>query len=323
MADASAPHRVEAVDHFRGLAILLMVLANYFEEVRTVPAWLHHSPDVGYTPSDLVAPLFLFAIGLTYGPSFRRRRRRDGTRAAVEHMVVRYLALIGLGLLMTSVEGFTIGNSGHTGWGVLQAIGAAGLLTLPLLSLSPWIRLAGALGLLGLYQGLLAHGALPLVAGASHGGVVGALAWGALLTAATALGDLFHEPRHRPLVPWLSLGLLAAGVALSPWSPVSKNRVSPTYVLVSLGASGLVFLAMHLLDEVWRPRLRVLTAWGKNPLVLYVLHLGLLGVFVLPPSPSWYVQAPVWLAVAQALALLSVLTAVGFLLERRGWYVSL
>jgi predicted acyltransferase len=323
MSEAPGAQRIAAVDHFRGLAILLMVLANYFEEVRTVPAWLHHAPDVGYTPSDLVAPLFLFAIGLTYGPSFRRRRRRDGARAAAEHMVVRYLALIGLGLLMTNVEGFTIGNTGHTGWGVLQAIGAAGLLTLPLLSLSPWIRLTGALGLLGLYQGLLAHGALPLVEGASHGGVVGALAWGALLMAATALGDLFQEPRHRALVLWLSLGYLAAGVVLAPWSPVSKNRVSPTYVLVSLGASGLVFLAAHLLDEVWRPRLRVLAAWGKNPLVLYVLHLVLLGVFVLPASPGWYVQAPPWLAATQALALLSVLSAAGLFMEKRGWYVSL
>ena len=61
--------RFDAVDQFRGLAIVLMVLANYLAGVDIVPAWLRHAPDIGLTVIDLIAPFFIFAIGITYGIS--------------------------------------------------------------------------------------------------------------------------------------------------------------------------------------------------------------------------------------------------------------
>ena len=90
-------HRLPGIDLFRGLAIVLMVLANYLAGPAVVPAWLKHAPDVGLTVIDLVAPFFIFAIGLTFGLSARRRSQRDGWRAAAAHFALRYLALIGLG----------------------------------------------------------------------------------------------------------------------------------------------------------------------------------------------------------------------------------
>ena len=65
--------RIEAVDQYRGLAIVLMVIANHLADIASVPGWLKHAPDVGLTPIDLIAPFFIFAIGLTYGPSYRGR----------------------------------------------------------------------------------------------------------------------------------------------------------------------------------------------------------------------------------------------------------
>jgi len=62
--------RLDAIDQFCGFAILLMVLADYLVDVNIVPAWLKHAPDIGYTVIDLIAPLFVFAIGLTFGLSF-------------------------------------------------------------------------------------------------------------------------------------------------------------------------------------------------------------------------------------------------------------
>ncbi|MBE3065438.1 MAG: DUF1624 domain-containing protein [Spirochaetes bacterium] len=70
--------RSEAVDKYRGLAIILMVIANHLADIASVPAGLKHAPDVGLTPIDLIAPFFIFAIGLTYGPSYRGRLSRDG-----------------------------------------------------------------------------------------------------------------------------------------------------------------------------------------------------------------------------------------------------
>jgi predicted acyltransferase len=81
----SATKRIASIDQFRGFAILLMVLADYFNNISTVPAWLKHAPDIGYTLIDLVAPLFVFAIGLTYGMSFRRRFDRYGAWRTYNH----------------------------------------------------------------------------------------------------------------------------------------------------------------------------------------------------------------------------------------------
>lgn len=58
---------IEAIDQFRGFSILLMILANYMNNVNLIPAWLKQADDVGYTVIDLVTPLFIFTIGLTYG----------------------------------------------------------------------------------------------------------------------------------------------------------------------------------------------------------------------------------------------------------------
>ncbi len=100
---------------------------------------------------------------------------------------------------------------------------------------------------------------------------------------------------------------------------VSKVWVSASYVLVRVGASGLVFQVFEFLSGTLRFSPAVLSAWGRNPLVLYLLHIALLGVFVLPGVPAWYAQAPAWLTVLEALALLGVLSRLGLIFQRKGW----
>ena len=68
-------NRIEAIDQYRGIAIILMVIANYLFDVTTIPGWLKHAPDIGLTVIDLIAPFFIFAIGLTYGASYRAQGR--------------------------------------------------------------------------------------------------------------------------------------------------------------------------------------------------------------------------------------------------------
>jgi predicted acyltransferase len=121
----------------------------------------------------------------------------------------------------------------------------------------------------------------------------------------------------------LCLIFLTVGVGLALAVPVSKNRVSASYVLITVGASALIFGLFHLLDSRWRLRLPVLSEWGKNALLLYLLHGVLIGVFALPAVPGWYVQAPPWLIALQATALLVALSGIGIYCNRRGWFLSL
>ena len=319
-----ARQRLESIDEFRGFSILLMVLANYLAGPHVVPAWLKHAPDVGFTVIDIIAPMFIAAIGLTFGASFRARLARDGRRRAIEHFLTRNLALIGLGALFTvlgNLSGLAVDRSD---WGLLQAIGFAGLITLVFIAVPARLRWLAGLLLLVAYQFQLNSFWLANVLSSTHGGLEGALSWGAMLVMATALGDLFHDvPKGRRWFPAASAGVLALGLLLAFIVPVSKNRVSASYVLIALGASDLVFWCFHVFDERFHRSIPILREWGRNSLLLYVMHGVLLGVFVMPQALGWYELAPVWLVVLQALLMVGMLSWVGWVLDRRHFHVTL
>ncbi|MFL7812624.1 MAG: DUF5009 domain-containing protein [Anaerolineales bacterium] len=308
--------RLDAVDQYRGFAILLMVLADYLSHIQRVPAWLKHAPGYGLTVVDLIAPLFIFAIGLTYRRSWQNRQVRDGTRTAVFHFLRRNLALMGIG---------TLTPWGYS-WGLFQTIGGAGLLALPVIWLPTLARLVTGGVLLGGYQ--LASNQLWLdkvTAGSSWCEMEGTLGWAALLILATVLADWYTEkPRGRQFLALGSLVSLGLGIVLSQWIVISQYYVSASYVLISLGVSGLVFAGWDALNEKLDVRLPLLSSWGKNPLLLYLLHYWIwVFVFVKPLSSGWYLLAPLWLVCLQAAGFVGVLSLVAWYLDRRGWIVSL
>jgi predicted acyltransferase len=315
--------RINVIDQLRGFAILLMVLANYFSDINTLPAWLKHAPDIGYTFSDLVAPLFVFAIGLTYGLSFRHRYARDGAWRAYNHFISRNLALIGLGLLITIGGVLVSFYPSSDYWGLLQALGAAGLITLPFIRVKPQLRWIAGLVLLAVYQLLLNRYWLDLVINASHNGPKGALSWGAMLIIATSLGDLYHEVDKRSMLLPISLLLIVIGGLLTLVVPISKHRASASYVLFSLGLSSLIFYVFHLMENKYHYSLHTLSAWGKNSLLLYIVHGVILGLMLIPPYPSWYLYAPLWLVLIQAIILIVVLSWIGVYMDRHGLYLQI
>jgi predicted acyltransferase len=316
--------RLEAIDQFRGFAIFMMILANYMNNVQVIPAWLKHADDIGYTIIDLIAPMFVFAMGLTYSGSFRRRLARNGAWNTYQHFLTRYLALLGLGYLITLVWELSGIQPPSVNWGLFQALGAAGLIALPFIRLSPIWRGGIGLGMLGVYQLLLDRFWLKDVLIAPHDGPWGALSWGAMLILATAMADLYHAERvNRRTFPLLSVGLVITGLALALLIPLSKDRASFSYVILSLGLSGLVFYLFDWMQERWQLKLPILTDWGRNPLLLYLLHYVLLAIFALPAIPAWYMQAPWWLVVMQISALIGILSWVGHYLNQRKIYLVL
>jgi predicted acyltransferase len=323
------PSRLLSIDQYRGFAIFLMVAANFMGGYNNIPAYLKHARDIGLTAIDLIAPFFIFAIGLTYASSLRRRISSQGLKAALAYFVRRWLVIIGLGALMVAGE-IAFYDPTVTNWGVLQAIGVAGLLTLPALFLPTWVRALTGAVLLAIYQVMLDHFWLDSVLSAPHGGFFGAVGWSAMLILSTVLADVFllqpdkaEKSRGRRFFPWLSALTLAVGIALAVWVPVSKNRVSASYVLVTLAASALLFWLFHLLCDRRSLSLDLLSVWGENPMAMYVLHLVLLGFYVLPPIPGWHENAPLWLIILQGLVLVAALSWIGRLFRRRSWIFRL
>ena len=232
--------RLDSIDQFRGFAILLMVLADYLSRIQRVPAWLKHAPGVGLTVVDLIAPMFILAIGLVYRPSFQRRLLRDGRRQTALHFIRRFLALMGIG---------TLTPWGYS-WGLFQTIGGAGLISLLVIWLPSLVRLIIGALVLGGYQVLSDNIWMRRVtASSSWCEMEGTLSWAAMLILASVLADWYYDrPRGRRLFTLGSLVSLGLGIVLSNWVDVSQYYVSASYVLISLGASGL-FLGIRSADR--------------------------------------------------------------------------
>jgi predicted acyltransferase len=311
-----------SIDQFRGLAILLMVIANFLEHVHAVPGWLKHASDVGITIVDFIAPAFIFAIGLGYPGSVRRRTARDGGRRMAEHVLARALALIGLGTLFSIGEqGFGFGTGGLP-WGTLQSIGVAIILALPALFLPIVPRLAIAVAGLAAYQWALDSCWLATVVAASNAGLPGSLAWALLLVISTVFADLHARRRGGWYVAAAGL-VLAAGIVAARWVPVSKHRMSLSFVLIVAGASAVVFRAFDLAKSAFGTRGRLLATWGRNPLALYVAHFLLLSAFLVPPLPWWHREAPLWLTAVQCAGFVGALHAFAAWLRRKNVVISL
>ena len=300
-----------AIDRLRGALVVLMVVGDYLSGVHAAPAFLKHAPDVGFTIADSVAPAFVFVIGLNFGPSFWRRMQ-GGATGAHQYFILRYFALIGIGAVISA--GATIASE-PTDWGVLQAIGVSGVIALLFIRLPTWARfLIGVLLLWG-YQYLLDTSMLSTVLHSVHGGLFGSLSWAALLVLSTAVADVWRKGLF-PFVLCCSFLVIAALVTVV-LVPVSKHRVSLSFVMMTLAISAVVFLVVDRVSRAGFRRAGILCWWGENALVLYLLHLVVLAAFVTPPITWWYVQAPAWLVALQLAVNLFTLSVAAWWLHRR------
>lgn len=68
----------------------------------------------GMTLADIIAPAFIFAIGLTFTLSFNKWQKLYGTKMAIIHYLERALAIIGLGTFLDLCNKVLDSFSGYT-----------------------------------------------------------------------------------------------------------------------------------------------------------------------------------------------------------------
>lgn len=138
MLQAASPRsaeRVFSIDVFRGLTMLAMILVNALDmgRIRHVPWWLGHArfstpnPDF-MTLADVIAPAFLFIVGVSIPFAFRKRLERgDSPWRLGWHVLVRTASLMIIGIFMGNMRStdvlknsnvFPLGMS-HAAWSVL------------------------------------------------------------------------------------------------------------------------------------------------------------------------------------------------------------
>lgn len=245
--------------------------------------------------------------------------QKDGLSSTIGHFVRRYFAILGMGAIVSAGETLFGFNTTGRDWGVLQTIGAAGLLTMLVILLPTWLRLLVGLGLMAGYQLLLDSFWLDLVRGSPHNGLLGSLGWTAILILATVFADLYHRESTRRFFPFVSLLFLVAGFALALVVPVSKPRLSASYELITLGFSGVIFALFYLTKF----KLNYFAAWGQNPILLFALSYLGIGLFVLPGIPVWHEQASLWLAGLQVSLLLLFMGLLAVYWQKRGFIFSI
>lgn len=96
-----------AIDMFRGLTMFLMITVNDFWKPHGVPHWLEHFAvmEDGMGLSDVVYPMFLFAMGMSVPLALDKRAARGcSTGSTIRHILSRTLALLLMGVFICNSE---------------------------------------------------------------------------------------------------------------------------------------------------------------------------------------------------------------------------
>ncbi|MDG1573436.1 DUF5009 domain-containing protein [Robiginitalea sp. M366] len=309
---ASLPARMRSIDFFRGLTMLLLIgeFSGLFEWLARPPldeSWFHplveqfhHHPWHGLRFWDLIQPYFMFIVGVSLALSVANRQKRGQTRAQLSRHVARrsvLLLLLGWGL-------YCIADGAIT-WR-FQNVLAQLAVTYPLAYLvmrKPFRFQAGfSLAVLVLAEVLYRYFPLegfdqPFTPGHNLGewlelqlnGNLPGGHWVSLnalsTTAHTVWGVLAGQlllgsrPAGEKLKYLLGfgLGLLVAGYALDPLTPIIKRIATSTFVLASGGWTLLTLAACFWWIDV-KGRSRAVWFFavvGMNPLFIYLFaHLG-------------------------------------------------
>jgi predicted acyltransferase len=109
MSDGQS-QRVAALDDLRGLAVAGMIVVTSPGDWNRTYWPLKHADWNGWTPTDIVFPMFLFAVGMAVGLSFPRRLdNRQARRRLWLRVSRRVVALIALGLFLNWLGVLAVG----------------------------------------------------------------------------------------------------------------------------------------------------------------------------------------------------------------------
>lgn len=288
------PGRYPSVDALRGLTVAAMLLVNYPGDWGHVYAPLLHAPWHGFTPTDLIFPMFLFIVGVSIALSVQVARDAGADATGLSRQVlVRTARIVALGLALHALAWWLLDQDNFRIPGVLQRIGLCygivGLLAIHLRLRAQWVVFFVLL--FGYWAWLVAGGSLePWLNAASRldTAIFGTHAY--QFDPATGLG---HDPEGLPSTlpsvattllglfagQWLRKGnlrgligagviTLALGLLWSPWLPWNKNLWTSSYVLGTAGLAMLLLAAAHvLIDRRGWPALG--RSFGVNAITAY------------------------------------------------------
>jgi predicted acyltransferase len=242
--------RLASLDMFRGLAIAGMVLVNNPGRWQHVYPPLLHAEWHGFTPTDLVFPAFLFAVGaaIPYTLAGYAGEEGGGRARLYARILRRVVLLFALGLLLNLTTPFLqwllydrpVDWGGLRIMGVLQRIALAYLLAMILmLAVGRGLRIAIALGVLLGYWVLMVRVPVPGV-GAGVLTPEGSLA--TVVDRAILGQSHLYQGKFDPegLLGTLTAAVtVLIGCAAGAWVRLSDRSSRVTLSLAAAGVSGI------------------------------------------------------------------------------------
>lgn len=221
-----------------------MILVNTPGDWDHVYAPLLHSEWNGFTPTDLVFPLFLFIVGVSISLA---------PRADAASILWRALRIVALGLALHLIAMALIDGRAFRPWGVLQRIGicygAAGLIAMKARPGAQWILIACLL--LG-YWVLMSLGG-SLERDGNLASRVDTALFGRLVYQYDAASGLGHDPEGL-LSTFPAIATTLLGVRAGDWLRLGRVRR-----LVIVGIAALA------LGDTWSPLSLSTRIYGRRP----------------------------------------------------------
>lgn len=297
--------RYQSLDVFRGITIAMMILVNTPGSWAYIYTPLGHASWHGYTPTDLVFPFFLIAIGLSMTFSFEKYDS-DKNKAFYIKVIRRTIIIFLIGLALNAFPFYNKDYSQLRILGVLQRISLAYFLGAVIIhhfnnvKKLLWISAIILLGywfLLVLFGGsdpFSLLGNFPrkidlLVLGDAHmwhGHEVAFDPEGLLSTFPAAVSVIigyligltirkYHKMDLLARVLLIGNILIITGYIWSLGFPINKALWTSSYVLVSSGIAAVVLgILIYLIDiKNWNSWAVPFNAFGMNSLIIFILSI--------------------------------------------------
>ena len=304
--------RLVALDVFRGMTIVFMILVNTPGSWTHVYPYLLHAKWDGFMPPDFVFPFFLFIIGVSMSFSFAKYEGKldaSLSRKIIQRVIIIFL----IGLMLNYFPFYNKSISDLRIMGVLQRIALAyGLAAFICVKVSDrHLWKVGIIMLLGYWVILIQFGnENPLslegnittaidayILGTSHmykgfgipfdpEGLLGTLSAAVSIITGFLIGKKIQQNKDRNLLVknLLLIGLITVSVGLL-WGlvyPINKPIWSGSYVIFTTGVACIVlgflieFIDIRKHDSWIKPFL----IFGINPMAIFVFSILLVKVLI-------------------------------------------
>lgn len=293
--------RLTSLDAMRGFTIAAMILVNFPGDDQNVFAPLKHTVWNGLTPTDLIAPFFLFIVGISIVLAYSGRVN-DHDASLYRKIFVRSIKIFAVGIFLNLLPDFNFSELRYTG--TLPRI-AIVFLVCALLYLGTSFRQqvwTGIVILLGYWLAMTliptpGYGKVMLEPGANLAAWIdskflpgrmwqgtwdpeGILStFPSIVTGITGLlaGQLLISVRSREhKVIYLMVIGLASAAAGYVWGftfPVNENLWTSSFVLVTSGMASMVLGAAYFTVDIrgytWGTKAGII--FGANAIAAYVL----------------------------------------------------